>query len=139
MINDLLKIGSFSLPNKEKQSVFLKKINELTNYHYKNCKQYNKILNLLGFNLKKNYLLDQIPFIPTRLFKNYDLITTNKMALFRTLRSSGTSSSNVSKIYLDKTNVNNQIKVLTKIVGEVLGKKRLPMLIIDKKKLRRLN
>ncbi len=134
MINDLLKIRPFSLSSKKKQSFFLKKINELTNYHYKNCKEYNKILNLLGFNLKKNYLLNQIPFIPARLFKSYDLITTNKISLFRTLRSSGTSSSKVSKIYLDKINVNNQIRVLTKIVGEVLGQKRLPMLIVDKKK-----
>ena len=133
MIEDLLKLKPFSFSKEKKNIIFLKKINELTNFHYKNCVHYNKILALLDFNLKKNYLLEQIPFIPTRLFKHYDLITTNRDSLFRTLKSSGTSSLNVSKIYLDKNNVNNQIKVLSKIVGEVFGKKRLPMIIIDKK------
>ena len=134
MINDFLKYDPFSLPENEKQKIFTKKINFLTNYHYNNCFEYKKILNLLKFDKNKKYLLEEIPFIPTRLFKLYDLISSNKKSNLKTLKSSGTSNANVSKIYLDPENVNNQIKVLTKIISNFLGKDRLPMLIIDDKK-----
>ena len=119
---------------KQREKIFLKEINQLTNYHYNNCLEYKKILNLLNFNVRKNYSLEQIPFTPTRLFKHFDLISSKKKTVYKTLRSSGTTDSNVSRIYLDRKNVNNQIKVLSKIVSNFLGKERLPMLIIDSKR-----
>ena len=50
----------------------------------------------------------------------------------KTLVSSGTSGK-LSKIFLDRYNSEIQTKVLHSIVSEILGNKRLPMLIIDKK------
>ena len=47
------------------------------------------------------------------------------------MTSSGTTGQSVSKIYLDKENASNQTKVLTRIVSDYIGKKRLPMLILD--------
>ena len=50
------------------------------------------------------------------------------------MKSSGTSGNNLSKIYLDKTNSINQIKVLNKLFTDVTKiKERLPMLVIDSK------
>ena len=46
--------------------------------------------------------------------------------------SSGTSGQEPSKIYLDKENARNQVRVLKKIIETILGNQRLPMLIIDK-------
>ena len=40
---------------------------------------------------------------------------------FRLLNSSGTSGQRLSKIYLDKENVNNQIKVLSKLFTTTFG------------------
>ena len=56
-------------------------------------------------------------------------IAENK--IIKKLVSSGTSGQKVSKIYLDKRNAVNQAKVLNKIMSTILGKERLPMLIID--------
>ena len=39
----------------------------------------------------------------------------------------------LSKIYLDKHNVNNQIKVLSKLFTAFFGKQRLPMIVVGKK------
>jgi phenylacetate-coenzyme A ligase PaaK-like adenylate-forming protein len=47
------------------------------------------------------------------------------------LTSSGTSGQAVSKIYLDKEAASMQTKTLTKIVSSFIGKKRVPMIIID--------
>ena len=74
--------------------------------------------------------LDKVPFLPTLLFKNNSIKSVNLNKIIKTLTSSGTSG-NSSKIFLDKINANNQTKVLNKIVSSVLGKERLPMLIID--------
>ena len=65
---------------------------------------------------------------PNHLFANKS-VPKNKIT--KKLVSSGTSGQEPSKIYLDKENANNQTKVLNKIMTTVIGKRRLPMLIID--------
>ena len=47
------------------------------------------------------------------------------------MTSSGTTGQKVSKIYLDKINVVNQTKVLASIVTSIIGKQRLPLLLLD--------
>ena len=50
------------------------------------------------------------------------------------MKSSGTSNQRKSKILLDKQTASMQTKVLSLLVQDVLGSKRLPMLIIDSPK-----
>jgi phenylacetate-coenzyme A ligase PaaK-like adenylate-forming protein len=47
------------------------------------------------------------------------------------MTSSGTSGQQVSRIFLDRETAANQTRVLSKVVSSLIGKKRLPMLIID--------
>ena len=117
---------------KKKYNYFRKNLNKLTTYHYKNSFLYNNFLTGLKYNLKKNYDLSQIPFLPARLFKEYDLLSIKKKNIYKTLYSSGTASDNFSKIYLDKKNAINQMKVLQKIFCKFIGNLRLPMLVVDK-------
>ena len=49
------------------------------------------------------------------------------------MNSSGTSSGKPSKIYLDKESARIQTIVINKIVTKIIGKRRLPMLIVDEK------
>ena len=57
-----------------------------------------------------------------------------KSKIVRVLRSSGTSGSNPSKIFLDEVNSKNQMIALNEIVKEIFDSKmRLPMIIFDKK------
>ncbi len=132
-IYNFLEIEPFSLAEKEKNYQFTKILNKMIYHHYNNSKKYKKILDFLGYNLDLNANLDKFPYLPIRLFKNFDLMSIDKKNVFKTLNSSGTSTSNLSKIFLDKENANLQIKVLNKIVNRILGKDRIPMLIIDKK------
>ena len=69
--------------------------------------------------------------LPVRLFKKFDFKSVSENKIVKKLVSSGTSGQELSKIYLDKQNSSNQVKVLGKIVSTILGRKRLPMLIID--------
>ena len=118
--------------NKSKD--FLNKINQLNNFHYKNSNQFKKIIDLI-YPLKRVKILEDIPFIPAKLFKELELKSIPNKKIFKILNSSGTSSGKPSKIYLDKDNARTQTLVLNKIVTKIIGKKRLPMLIIDEKKI----
>ena len=115
------------------QNIFLKEISKLTKFHYNNSKEYRKIIDLL-YPSKTNKTIESIPFIPAKLFKDIDLKSIPNSKVFKILQSSGTSGGNPSKIYLDKENAKKQTLVLNEIVSKILGKKRIPMLIIDEKK-----
>ena len=130
-IDNLLTKSPYSLKFNEKKIIYKKIINQLTNYHYKNCREYKKILDFFNFNPKKNNSLDDIPFLPVKLFKEYDLRSVSIKKITKILTSSGTTGNKVSKIFLDKITTINQTKVLSKIMSNFIGKKRLPMLIID--------
>ena len=132
-INQLLKDDFFFKEKKIKRLLIYKNLNLLTNHHFKNSKEYKKILTLLGYKQNKTYEIDKLPFIPVRLFKNHDLLSVKKEKIIKILNSSGTTNNQKSKIFLDKENATNQFKVLQKIMNRILGRDRLPMLIVDKK------
>ena len=116
---------------KFKKQLFLKALYKLTSYHIKKCKEYNTIFKSFGNKTKKFLNMKDVPFLSTRIFKSFELKSTSRKNIIKTLNSSGTTGQKTSKIVLDKINASNQVKVLNKIVSNVLGKKRLPMIIID--------
>ena len=127
----IMDLKPYSLKKSEKTALYNEAVNYLTTYHYENCLQYKKILDILGFNPNVKNSITDIPFLPVRLFKDYDLLSIDKSKIIKTMSSSGTSGQSVSKIFLDKVTAINQIKVLKNIVADFLGEKRLPMIIID--------
>ena len=130
-IANIINDPPFSLSQKEKDSLYMKALTELTEYHFENCWQYRKMLEAMGVNIACISTLEDIPYIPVRLFKEYELRSIEKSEIVKTMTSSGTSGQSVSKIFLDKVTSSNQTKVLTKLVSSFTGKKRLPMLVID--------
>ena len=109
----------------------MQQINLLTYHHLKNCDNYKKILKNLNFNHSKETKTETLPPLPASIFKKFDLKSVPDNKVVKKLVSSGTSGQKLSKIYLDKRNAINQVKVLGKIMSSILGTRRLPMLIID--------
>jgi len=130
-LSKILQIPPFSLRKLEKEKVLNPFLNKLTKHHYDKCDLYQKMMDSIGFNGRVDIHYDEIPFLPVRLFKMYDLRSVPKETVVKTLTSSGTSGQVVSKIYLDKETAANQTKTLTKIVSSFIGTKRVPMIIID--------
>ena len=130
-INQLFEINPFSISKDRKTFLFKKILNKLTFHHYQNSKEYKKLLDFFGYNQKKMRNINEIPFLPARLFKEFELKSISRKKIFKILLSSGTTGSKPSKIHLDKENAHNQVRILEKIMATVLGNKRLPMLIID--------
>ena len=130
-LNDLLNQNAYSLNKFEKLKFFKKYLNLLTLHHYNKSDLYKKYLDKMNFKQNKYLSLNSFPFLPVRLFKEFDFLSIKKRNIFKTLNSSGTTSKKTSKIYIDKTNAFNQIKVLQKIFNNIVGNSRLPMLVID--------
>ena len=131
MLEDFFKLSPYELSKAEKQQLLTQELLALTNHHKLNCKEYASILQALNFDEKKVKSYYDLPFIPVRLFKEYDLMSIDKSQVFKTMTSSGTTGQKVSKIFVDKDTASNQQKTLIKILSDFIGKQRLPMLIID--------
>lgn len=124
-------ITPYGLDRPAKQSYLLAELNRLTRVHYDGCPEYRRLLDVLHGGCHKADALEDIPFLPVRLFKHYELLSVPREDVIKTMTSSGTSGQTVSKIFLDKLTASFQIKVLAGIVANFLGKHRLPMLVID--------
>lgn len=130
---EYLEISPYSLTKEDKNRFLLKELNSLIKKHSSNCKEYNSILKAYNFDNSEFDSIEDMPMLPVRLFKDYELKSCSDEEVIKTLTSSGTTSQKVSKIFLDKETSTFQTKALIKIMQTYLGKKRLPMLIIDTK------
>ncbi len=130
-INDILNIAPYSLDKTEKSKIMNDVLHDLTLHHINHCPAYKKMLLAQGITENNIPYFSELPFLPVRLFKEYDLRSVANEDIVKTMTSSGTTGQAVSKIFLDKETSSLQTKVLTKIVSDYIGKKRIPMLILD--------
>ena len=132
MENQLLFNSPYELDKASKTKYLNEQLCELTRHHYDSCELYRAMLDARGFDSSlHNINYTDIPFLPVRLFKEYDLKSISDDEVVKTMTSSGTTGQTRSRIYLDKQTSANQTKVLTSIVSDYIGKKRLPMIVLD--------
>lgn len=128
---ELLTISPYSLNSTAKTALLTEFLCALTQHHYRHSDAYRKILDAMRIDPERIFDYRRIPFLPMRLFKEYDFISVDRKQVFKTLTSSGTTGQQVSKIYLDEETSALQTKTLTKIVNSLIGSSRLPMIVID--------
>lgn len=133
----LLEIPPYALKADEKREMLEADFQELIRYHYNSCEEYKKILDLFGYDPAVDGSLEDMPMLPVRMFKEYELRSVPEEEIVKTMTSSGTSGQKVSKIFLDGENVRLQTQVLSHIMNSYLGNTRLPMLILDTPMVRR--
>lgn len=130
-IDELINSTPYSLTKLEKRALYRRAVGELILRHDQSCEMYHRILEAQGYDVVESHEEEEFPMIPVRLFKEYDLRSVAKEEIVKTMTSSGTSGQQVSKIFLSRQNVRDQTRVLTEIIGSFIGKKRLPLLILD--------
>lgn len=128
---DVLALEPFSVPQKEKERLYSDGMRALTRFHAEHCAAYRGILEAMGYDEYTLHAMDDIPFLPVRIFKELELMSVKREEIFKTMTSSGTTGQIVSKIFLDKDTVAAQQKTLARIVSNFTGSERLPMIIID--------
>jgi phenylacetate-coenzyme A ligase PaaK-like adenylate-forming protein len=130
-LTEILNIAPYSLDKKDKRRLLNEQLRNLTFHHYEKCESYKKMMDAYGLDINHLPEYDELPFLPVRLFKEFELRSVNKEDIVKTMTSSGTSGQQVSHIFLDRETSANQTKTLTKIVSSFIGNKRIPMLILD--------
>lgn len=130
-IEELLKESPYFLDKNSKEKLLTNGLVELTKKHYIGSLLYRKMMDAIGLDLSKINTYYDLPFLPVRMFKELDLLSVPMEEIVKTVTSSGTSNQKVSRIFLDRETSSLQTKILSKIVSDFIGKKRVPMLILD--------
>ncbi|MBD3401317.1 acyl-protein synthetase [candidate division GN15 bacterium] len=130
-LDDVLATGPYSLSHDDKQQLLVEHLNRLTQHHAEQCDPYRRILQAYGKDKQVWDRVEDVPFLPISLFKEFALKSIPDDAVVKTLTSSGTTGQKVSRIFLDKETSRYQTKALAAIMQDFIGGKRLPMLILD--------
>mgnify|MGYP001363856561 CR=1 FL=1 len=123
--------SAFHLDPDQKKRLFLSEIQGLCDYHDANCQAYHDLVTKLPWQATPYHTLNDVPFLPVRLFKNHRLMSVDESQIVKTMTSSGTTSQIRSQIFLDRETSALQVKILSKIMADFIGPLRLPMLVID--------
>lgn len=126
-----LEAVPYSLPQPQKTALLLEGLNALTRHHRDNCAPYARILDGAWHGFSDAQTLAGVPYLPVSLFKTQTLQSITDDDVRITLTSSGTTGQTVSRIRLDTETSSLQQKALASSLMHVLGRQRLPMLIID--------
>ncbi|MPY24945.1 acyl-protein synthetase [Shewanella psychropiezotolerans] len=129
----LLQQPPYELMAGEKEPALAAELSALCRHHILACSAYAKLVSVQWPELNigdQECALADIPWLSVRLFKQFALQSVPDNQIFKTLYSSGTTGT-PSRIVLDADTAAVQSRILVKIMQQWLGKKRLPMLIID--------
>ena len=128
---DVLALPPFGVGRTEKQEFLRGELLRLTEQHRAHCAPYARMMETIRFSAVDVRAVEDIPFLPVRLFKEMELRSVAAEDVFKTMTSSGTTGQQMSKIFLDRKTAAHQQKTLVRIVSDRIGSSRMPMLIID--------
>ena len=97
-----LDYAPFAFAAEEKSALMLDAMRQLSVWHASQCDSYARILSALKVQPNNLTHLQDVPYLPVRLFKEFELRSVESTQIFKTMTSSGTSGQQVSRIYLDK-------------------------------------
>jgi len=127
IIDKLIEQNPYKYDFEKKNKFFIPSIKEAFEYHYKSNSYFKKWLDHIGFKGFYNNI-ENLPFFPSAVFKHIDF--NNKNNNNKIIESSGTSAQKKSKISIDSITSKRQIKILSKILNELIGYRK-PYFIID--------
>jgi hypothetical protein len=127
----LLREPPYSVRQPEKENVLLGELIKLSEHHRLHCLEYRRLTDILFPRVAAASKLADLPFLPVGLFKERLLSSVTPDKVFKVLQSSGTTGQSLSRITLDHETAHLQTRALSRIMSQVLGPERLPMLLIE--------
>lgn len=138
MLDALLEAPLHGQPQAEKDARLTAALAALTAHHRDACPAYRRLTDVLGGagpGARVPSTPADVPWLPIGLWKSHRLASVPDDQISTTLTSSGTTGQVPSRVYLDKDTARRQGRALARIMTDVLGPKRLPMLVVDTKHL----
>ncbi len=121
----------FDYDIEEKDSMLIDALRSNLLYQKENCLPFKRLLEKRDFCPNQKFDLEDIPYIPVTIFKDYELKSVKEDLVVRKLTSSATTSQKPSQIFIDKNTRTNQMRSLVWILSSFLGTKKMPYLIMD--------
>lgn len=133
--DEILGAPVFGLSQDEKAARLTRVLAELNRHHQQSCTKYARILDVLWPQWQHSTAIAEMPWLPVSLFKTHRLLSVDDSEVKTVLISSGTTGQLPSRIHLDAPTADRQARALTRIMSQILGPRRLPMIIVDSKAL----
>jgi hypothetical protein len=129
----LLAAPPYGLPAKEKRALLLAALNDAYRHHFGACVAYRRYCERRGFMADQVFAdITELPYLPVQAFKeNAGLLRSVDAAQITTRLSSSATSGVASSVDIDKVTAKRQVRALASVIGEVLGQKRRPFLVLD--------
>lgn len=131
-IEQLLDMDSFTDLN-ESDDIFHKSMREALIFHYNNSERFREFCIKKNFVPSQSFSLNDIPFIPSSLFKKLELSSVPKTDIIKTIHSSSTTGKNPSTILIDKITSERQQKIIISILSNFIGNDRKSFFIMESK------
>ena len=109
---------------------FLSTLISLTDMHLEKCNLYRNYVRTIHTNKENINNLADLPWLPVRAFKHFDIKSIPDSQVYKVMKSSGTGGVQ-SKIFLDQETAKLQQTKLIEIFTETFDASRHPMLVID--------
>lgn len=130
-VEELLTFPPFAWGQQEREERLLPLLWDLVEWHRARCPAYPGFLDRGGVPNPDEKGFEALPYLPVRLFKEMDLASVPRSEVVKTLTSSGTTGQTPSRIQLDAQATRLQQRALASVITQVIGRQRLPMLILD--------
>ena len=129
----LLSAPPFGLPAKEKRALLLAALNDAYRHHFGACVAYRRYCERRGFAADRVFAdITEMPYLPVQAFKeNAGLLRSVDADQITTRLNSSATSGVASSVDIDKVTAKRQVRALASVIGEVLGSKRRPFLVLD--------
>jgi len=114
-------------------SLFLAAMSQSLIFHYENSDIFKQYCIKKNFNPYDDFTLNEIPFIPSNIFKKLKLSSVDKNEIIKTVHSSSTTGKTPSTILIDKITSERQQKIIISILSNFIGKNRKSFLILESK------
>ena len=105
----------------------------LTERHRVGCRFYRDYIDSMFASTATPTSLADLPYLPVRAFKQFDLKSVPDDDVYKVMRSSGTSEAHPA-IFLDRDTAKRQTVALSQCFAEYFGSGRFPMLVIDSRR-----
>lgn len=130
-LQTLLKQPVYGLSRNRREKLFFDAMREVCRYHYANCFPYQKLCDRRNFSPEMEFNLEDLPYLPTSLFKDTLLLSIPEEKVFREIQSSATTSGRPSRVGLDKETNRRQSLCFNKTVLDRIGNKRYNFIVLD--------
>jgi hypothetical protein len=77
-VEQLLGTPPFGLKAEAKNALYIRALSDLTRLHYERSAEFRKIAKLFGYDPSTNYRVEDLPYLPARLFKEFESALTEK-------------------------------------------------------------